>query len=487
MKALSSFTQNLDLLEVIGDPHVMIRAMVLDSRQVSEGALFVAVRGTNTDGHEYIETAISKGAVAILCETIPDYLDAKVCYMKVADSSLALGLLSSAFYDDPSSAMKLIAVTGTNGKTTTATLLYQLFTKLGYTCGLISTVNNRIAGHILPSTHTTPEAISLNAMLRKMADAGCSHVFMEASSHAIHQNRIKGLRFEGVIFTNITHDHLDYHKTFASYIAAKKKLFDEVNSDAWSLTNKDDRNGLVMLQNTKASRYTYALKQLADFKARIIESDLNGLCLEIDHMEAWFRLSGTFNAYNLLAVYGAAVLLGEDRENIITAMSSLESVSGRFEYIKSPGGIVAIVDYAHTPDALKNVLDTINEVRTRNESLITIVGCGGDRDREKRPIMAEVAVLESDKVILTSDNPRSESPEMILDEMQKGIPPEHYKKMLRITDRKEAIRTAVTLANKGDIILIAGKGHETYQEIKGEKHHFDDREVVKELFNILEK
>lgn len=487
MKPIKVLIQNISTQSIHGSLDNEVHALVLDSRKVNKGDLFVAIKGGNVDGHQYITTAIAQGAVAILCEVLPDQMADGVCYIQVVDSSAALGLIASTFFDNPSKGLKVVAVTGTNGKTTTATLLFNLFSQLGFLCGLVSTVNNRIGSEIIPATHTTPDAISLNALLRSMADAGCTHVFMEASSHAIHQNRIKGLRFEGLIFTNITHDHLDYHKTFSAYISAKKKLFDEVNADAWALTNKDDKNGLVMLQNTGATRYTYALKQIADFKTRIVECDLNGLCLELDQKEAWFQLTGAFNAYNLLAVYAAALLLGEDRENVITAMSSLKSVSGRFDYIKSNQGIIGIVDYAHTPDALKNVLDTINEVRTHNETLIVVLGCGGDRDREKRPIMAEVAVTKGDKLVLTSDNPRSENPETILDEMQHGIPAEHFKKMLRITDRKEAIRAAVSMASSGDIILLAGKGHETYQDIMGTKFHFDDKEVIAEMFKTLEK
>jgi UDP-N-acetylmuramoyl-L-alanyl-D-glutamate--2,6-diaminopimelate ligase len=382
--------------------------------------------------------------------------------------------------------MKLTAVTGTNGKTTVATLLHNLFRSFGHNVGLLSTVQNQINETVIPSTHTTPDSIKINELLSEMLEQGCEYCFMEASSHAIDQNRIKGLHFAGIIFTNITHDHLDYHLTFDNYIKAKKKLFDEVNEEAFALTNKDDKNGMVMMQNTKASRYTYSLKSMADFKAKIVESDFNGMLLNINEQEAWFRLVGNFNAYNLAAVYGAAFLLGKERDEIITHLSNISAVKGRFEYYRSNNGVIGIVDYAHTPDALKNVLSTINELRTRNEELITVVGCGGNRDAAKRPVMADVACELSTKVVFTSDNPRNEEPEAILDDMQKGVKPLHFKKTLRISDRKEAIKTAVSIAKKGDIILIAGKGHENYQEVKGVKHHFDDKEVLLEMFKMFE-
>ncbi|MBI3234834.1 MAG: UDP-N-acetylmuramoyl-L-alanyl-D-glutamate--2,6-diaminopimelate ligase [Bacteroidetes bacterium] len=487
MLTIQDIANHLKLTQIVGDKTMVISSIEIDSRKVVDGSLFVAIKGSLVDGHDFIEQAINKGCKAILCENLPTVLHDDVSYIVCDDSSEKLGLLADLFYDHPSTQTKVVAVTGTNGKTTVATLLYHLFRSLGYQCGLISTVENIINGTISPSTHTTPDAISLNKLLRQMVDAKCDYIFMEASSHAIHQNRIKGVRFEGVIFTNITHDHLDYHKTFSEYIKAKKKLFDEVNDDAWALTNKDDKNGLVMLQNTKAAKYSYSLQNISDFKTKIIECDFNGLLLNLDGIESWFKLTGKFNAYNLLAVYGAAILLGESKEEIIQHLSALNSVSGRFEYIVSATGINGIVDYAHTPDALKNVLDTINDIRSHNEKLITIVGCGGDRDTTKRPVMARVACESSSHVIFTSDNPRSEDPEVIINQMQEGVPAHLYKKTLKITDRKEAIKTAITMCGKGDIILVAGKGHETYQEIKGIKHPFDDKKTLIEQFNLLEK
>lgn len=444
--------------------------------------MFFAVRGSLADGHSYISTAIEKGAVAIVCEELPQTPMASVVWILVEETHAAIGPIACNFYQNPSHEFKLVGVTGTNGKTTVATLLYQLYTRLGYKCGLVSTVQNIIGTQVIPSTHTTPDAVSLTALLRQMADASCSFVFMECSSHAIHQERIKGQKFAGAAFTNITHDHLDYHVTFDNYLKAKKKFFDELDSEAFALTNKDDRNGSVMLQNTKATRYTYSLKSMADFRARIVEQDFSGMLLDIDGQEAWYRLTGHFNGYNLLAVYAIAFLLGENKEEVITALSTIPSVRGRFEFMKSPNGVIGIVDYAHTPDALKNVLETINQIRTNNEQLITVVGCGGNRDAAKRPEMAAIAVEMSNRAIFTSDNPRNEDPEAILEEMMQGVPGQHYKKTLKITDRREAIKTAATLAQKGDIILIAGKGHETYQEIKGIKHPFDDRAVLEEMW-----
>jgi UDP-N-acetylmuramoyl-L-alanyl-D-glutamate--2,6-diaminopimelate ligase len=452
---------------------------------VGEGSLFFAVKGTQVDGHTFIQSVIEKGAAAIVCETLPATLDETVTYIQVNNTSEAMANIAAEFYNHSSRKLKLTAVTGTNGKTTVATLLFKLFRSFGYNVGLLSTVQNQINEEIIPSTHTTPDSIRINELLEMMVDNGCEYCFMEASSHAIDQNRIEGLHFAGTIFNNITHDHLDYHLTFDNYIKAKKKLFDTVNEDAFALTNKDDKNGMVMLQNTKATKYTFSLNSMADFKAKIIESDFNGMLLNIDGDEAWFRLVGNFNAYNLLAVYGAAFLLGKEKREIITHLSSIESVKGRFEYVRSENGVIAVVDYAHTPDALENVLSTINQLRTKNEQLITIVGCGGNRDAAKRPVMADVATELSTKVIFTSDNPRNENPETILDDMQKGVKPLHYKKTLRIADRKEAIKTAISMAAKGDIILVAGKGHENYQEIKGVKHHFDDKETVLELFKLM--
>lgn len=485
MKTIQQLTQAIPDAQVIGNANTTVLHLTYDSRMVGEGSLFFAVKGTQVDGHKYIADVIEKGAAAIVCEVLPDTLDETVTYIKVSNTSEAMGLMAAEFYDHPSKKLKLTAITGTNGKTTVATLLFRLFRSFDHNVGLLSTVQNQINETVIPSTHTTPDSIRINELLEHMVDEGCEYAFMEASSHAIHQNRIKGLHFAGTVFSNITHDHLDYHGTFSNYINAKKKLFDDVNDDAFALTNKDDKNGLVMLQNTKATRYTYSLKAMADFKAKILESDFSGMLLNIDEQEAWFRLVGNFNAYNILAVYGTAFLLGKEKTEIIKHLSNIEAVKGRFEYVRSKDGVIAIVDYAHTPDALKNILDTINEIRTQNEQLITVVGCGGNRDAAKRPVMADIATEYSNKVIFTSDNPRDENPETILDEMQKGVKPLHFKKTLRITDRKEAIKAAIANANKGDIILVAGKGHENYQEIKGVKHHFDDKETVLELFELM--
>lgn len=485
MKTLQQLIQAIPNVQVIGNTGVIIQHLTYDSRQVGEGSVFFAIAGTQVDGHKYINDVIEKGAVAIVCENLPAIINDAVTYIKVNNTSEVMGLMACAFYNHPSEKIKLTAITGTNGKTTVATLLFKLFRSFGHHVGLLSTVQNQINETIIPSTHTTPDSIRINELLAHMVEQGCEYAFMEASSHAIDQNRIKGLHFAGTVFTNITHDHLDYHGTFANYINAKKKLFDDVNDDAFALTNKDDKNGLVMLQNTQATRYTYSLKSMADFKAKIIESDFTGMLLNIDEQEAWFRLVGNFNAYNLIAVYGTAFLLGKEKLEIIKHLSNIEAVKGRFEYVRSTDGVIAIIDYAHTPDALKNILETINEIRTQNEQLITVVGCGGNRDTTKRPIMADISSELSNKVIFTSDNPRDENPETILDEMQKGVKPLHYKKTLRIADRKEAIKAAVASANKGDIILIAGKGHEDYQEIKGVKHHFDDKETVLELFELM--
>jgi UDP-N-acetylmuramoyl-L-alanyl-D-glutamate--2,6-diaminopimelate ligase len=485
MKTLQQLIQAIPNVQVIGNTGVIIQHLTYDSRQVGEGSVFFAIAGTQVDGHKYINDVIEKGAVAVVCENLPAIINDAVTYIKVNNTSEVMGLMACAFYNHPSEKIKLTAITGTNGKTTVATLLFKLFRSFGHHVGLLSTVQNQINETIIPSTHTTPDSIRINELLAHMVEQGCEYAFMEASSHAIDQNRIKGLHFAGTVFTNITHDHLDYHGTFANYINAKKKLFDDVNDDAFALTNKDDKNGLVMLQNTQATRYTYSLKSMADFKAKIIESDFTGMLLNIDEQEAWFRLVGNFNAYNLIAVYGTAFLLGKEKLEIIKHLSNIEAVKGRFEYVRSNDGVIAIIDYAHTPDALKNILETINEIRTQNEQLITVVGCGGNRDTTKRPIMADISSEFSNKVIFTSDNPRDENPETILDEMQKGVKPLHYKKTLRIADRKEAIKAAVGSANKGDIILIAGKGHEDYQEIKGVKHHFDDKETVLELFELM--
>lgn len=486
MKQLAEIISNLHA-EITGSTDINITMLTYDSRKVQSGCVFFAIKGSAADGHRFMDEVASSGAAAIVCELLPVTLHASVSYIKVKNSSEAMGLMAGAFYNHPSKKLKLTAVTGTNGKTTVATLLFRLFRSFGHHVGLLSTVQNQIDDEIIPSTHTTPDSIKINELLNLMVERGCEYCFMEASSHAIDQNRIKGLHFAGTIFNNITHDHLDYHLTFDNYIKAKKKLFDEVNEDSFALTNKDDRNGMLMLQNTKATRYTYALNSISDFKCRILESDFTGMLLNIDGEEAWFRLVGNFNAYNIMAVYGAAFLLGKDKKEIITRLSSIEAVKGRFDYVRSATGVIGIVDYAHTPDALKNVLHTINEIRTKNEQLITVVGCGGNRDAAKRPEMADIASELSTSVIFTSDNPRNEDPELILDDMQKGVKPLHYKKTLRITDRKEAIKVAVNAAKKGDIILVAGKGHENYQETKGVKQHFDDKETLVELFNLFEK
>jgi len=485
VKLLSDILYKVRLEEVIGSTHMAISSVTFDSRKVTKGSLFVAVKGTAVDGHLFIEKAIADGAAAIVCEELPATEHAAVTFVKVKDSSWSLGIIACNFFDNPSSKLKLVGVTGTNGKTTSVTLLFNLFRSLGYSCGLLSTVQNKINNTIIPSTHTTPDALTLNELLAAMVEQDCEYVFMEVSSHAVVQNRIAGLQFTGAVFSNITHDHLDYHKTFDEYIRAKKLFFDHLSADAFALVNKDDRNGMVMMQNTRAQRYTYSLRNIADFKCKIIENHLNGLFLNIDNQEVWVRLIGTFNAYNVLAVYATAMLLRQDKVNILTALSNLQSVEGRFQYVKSPGGIIGIVDYAHTPDALKNVLDTIKDIRGGNEQVITLVGCGGDRDAAKRPVMAAIACEYSDKVVLTSDNPRSEDPEEILNQMQKGIDTKDQKKTLRITDRREAIKTACSLSKPGDIILIAGKGHEKYQEIKGVKHDFDDLEILKETIKTL--
>lgn len=485
MKLLSDILYKVKLEEILGSTHMAISSVTFDSRKVRKDSLFVATTGTSVDGHSFIDTAIANGAIAIVCEVMPEQKNETVTYVKVSDSSHALGIMSCNYYDNPSEKLKLVGVTGTNGKTTTVTLLFNLFKSLGYSAGLLSTVQNKINNTVIPATHTTPDALSLNELLNAMVEQGCEYAFMEVSSHAVVQNRIAGLHFSGAIFTNITHDHLDYHKTFDEYIRAKKKFFDQLPNTAFALVNRDDKNGMIMLQNTKAQKYTYGLKTVADFKCKIIENHLNGLLLNLDNTEIWVKLIGTFNAYNVLAVYAAATLLKQDKTNILTALSNLNSVEGRFQYLKSPNGIIGIVDYAHTPDALKNVLETIKDIRSGSEQVITLVGCGGDRDSAKRPVMAAIACEYSNKVILTSDNPRTEDPEAILDQMQKGINPVDAKKTLRIADRKEAIKTALSLSQPGDIILIAGKGHEKYQEIKGVKHPFDDFEILKETIKIL--
>jgi UDP-N-acetylmuramoyl-L-alanyl-D-glutamate--2,6-diaminopimelate ligase len=486
MKLLSDILYKTRLEEVIGSTNVAVSSVVFDSRKVKKDSLFIATRGAAVDGHDYIDKAIESGAVAIVCEELPKTQKENITYVKVLNSSAALGYIACNYFDNPSEKLKLIGITGTNGKTTTVTLLFNLFRGLGYSVGLLSTVENKINNTVIPSTHTTPDALALNELLANMVEEGCQYAFMEVSSHAIVQHRITGIKFAGAAFSNITHDHLDYHKTFDEYIKAKKLFFDHLQDDAFALTNKDDRNGMVMLQNTKAKKYSYGLKSVADFKCRVVENHLNGLLLNIDNQEVWVKLIGSFNAYNILVVYAVSQLLKQDKTQVLTTLSNLNSVEGRFQYIKSKTGIVAIVDYAHTPDALKNVLETVRDIRTGNEQVITIAGCGGDRDAAKRPLMAQIACEYSDKVILTSDNPRSENPETILDQMQAGIDPVNAKKTLRISDRKEAIKTAAAFGKPGDIILVAGKGHEKYQEINGVKHPFDDFEIIKETFKTLD-
>ncbi len=473
---------------VVGSTELAIGDVQLDSRKVKKGSLFIAIKGAATDGHQFIDSAIQKGATAIICESMPVNRTEGIVYVQVQEGAEAAAYIAHNFFEQPSSRLKLVGVTGTNGKTTIATLLYKLFTSLGYTCGLISTVENIIGKEIVPATHTTPDAVSLNTLLKQMLDQGCSHVFMEVSSHAAHQHRITALSFAGGIFSNITHDHLDYHKTFDEYIRVKKKFFDMLPSGSFAVSNADDKRGLVMLQNTAAKKYLYGLKTLVDFKGKIIENSLSGLVMTVNDQEVHFRLIGEFNAYNLLAAFATAVCLGEDKQEALLHLSSLSGAEGRFDYsISDHERIIAIVDYAHTPDALLNVLATINNLRKGIEKVITVVGCGGDRDKTKRPLMAEVACEHSDKVVFTSDNPRSEEPEAIINDMVKDLPAATRKKYITITDRKEAIKTALSLAGKEDIILIAGKGHEKYQEIKGVRHHFDDKEIVKELFDLLDK
>ena len=481
---LKDIIVNCNLLELTGDKEIDINKVSFDSREVAPGTLFFAVKGTQADGHAYIENALDKGASAIVCEKLPNTLREGVTYIRVDNSGYVLGVAAANFYGNPSRQLKLTGVTGTNGKTTIATLLYRLFSDAGYACGLLSTIENIVDHEVIPSTHTTPDPVELNALLRKMADHGCEYAFMEVSSHAIDQHRIAGLQFAGGIFTNLTHDHLDYHKTMANYRNAKKKFFDNLPANAFALTNLDDKNGAVMVQNTKARKLGYALKHDADYKGIVMESHFDGMMMKVNGTELYTQLVGGFNASNILAIYGAALALGFDKDELLVEISKLHGANGRFDMVRSDSGIVGIVDYAHTPDALENVLKTINEVRKTGQTLITVAGCGGNRDASKRPEMAAVAVKLSDRVILTSDNPRNENPEEIIRQMKEGIAPNDMHKVLSITERREAIRTAVALAQKGDIILLAGKGHEDYQIIKGEKRHFDDKE---ELANALKE
>jgi UDP-N-acetylmuramoyl-L-alanyl-D-glutamate--2,6-diaminopimelate ligase len=484
---LKNILYKVTLNAVVGSTSVGISSIHFDSRKIEPNNVFVAILGTSSNGHDYIDTAISQGAVAIICEKIPDVLKDNVTYVEVDSTSRALAIMASNYYDNPSENLKLIGITGTNGKTTIASLLYQLFKKAGFKVGLLSTVKIFVDNDEYLPTHTTPDSLSINKYLKKMNDEGVEFCFMEVSSHGIHQNRTKGLHFEGGIFTNLSHDHLDYHNTFAEYRDVKKSFFDELPKSAFSLVNIDDKNGLVMLQNTASKKYTYALKSYADYRAQILENQLNGLFLKINDQDVWTRLIGNFNAYNILAIYGTADLLGLETVEILRLISELESVSGRFQYLISEEKITAIVDYAHTPDALKNVLETINSIRTKNEELITVVGCGGDRDKTKRPKMAHIASALSTKVIFTSDNPRSEVPEVIIEDMEAGVQPQNFKKTMSIVDRKQAIKTACQLASTNDIILIAGKGHETYQEVNGVRTDFNDYKIVANFLKQLQK
>jgi UDP-N-acetylmuramoyl-L-alanyl-D-glutamate--2,6-diaminopimelate ligase len=480
MKVLADIIQQLNEPVIRGDSHIKVRSLAMDSRKVTQGSLYTAISGVHADGHTFIEEAITNGATAIVCETMPSAISGDVTYVLVNDSATALGLIASAFYGDPSSELTLIGITGTNGKTTIATLLYETFSRLGYKCGLISTIRYNDGVDDSDASHTTPDALRLQQMLRDMVENGCDYCFMEVSSHAVVQKRISGLTFAGGIFTNLTHDHLDFHPTFGDYLKAKQAFFTSLPKHAFALVSKDDRNGMVMVQNCRARVYTYSTTTMVDFHAKVIENTIDGLHLDIGGNRVWFRLTGAFNARNIAAVYGAAMLLQCDEQEALEILSNLEPVEGRFQQFRGPDGVIAIVDYAHTPDALKNVLETIREVNHEDGIVITVVGAGGDRDPYKRPLMAGIAASFSEKVILTSDNPRTESPEKILQEMQQGLDSAGKRKSLSIADRREAIRAAVMMANEGDIILIAGKGHEKYQEINGVRHPFDDMEVVRE-------
>ena len=487
VRNLEHIFSGIEVISSRGSMDLAVDKIEFDSRRADSTSVFFAIKGTTTDGHNYLPQVIEKGCQVIVVEDLPEFSYENYTVILVKDSLHALALASANFYDNPSKKLKLVGVTGTNGKTTTATLLHRAFSNLGYACGLLSTVVNKIGDVEIPSTHTTPDPVQLNKLLAEMVDFGCEYVFMEVSSHAIHQERIGGLHFSGAIFSNITHDHLDYHKTFSEYIKVKKRFFDELDPSAFALTNCDDKNGMVMFQNTKAKRFTYALKSPADFKVKVLENQFSGMLLQINGKEVWTKLIGEFNAYNVLAVYATGILLDQDEQELLQVISSLESVSGRFQYLKSKTGITAIVDYAHTPDALENVLSTIASIRNKDEKVITIVGCGGDRDSAKRPEMARIACEKSNQVILTSDNPRTEDPQVILNQMMEGVPHEKLGSTLSISDRAQAIKTAVAMAQGNDIILIAGKGHEKYQEINGVKHNFDDFEVTKNMFDLIGK
>lgn len=487
MIALKDILYKVTINAVVGSTGVQVNAIEFDSRQIKTNDVFVAIRGSVVDGHNFIEKAIELGAAAVVCEALPEQLQNGITYIEVDSASKALAFMAANYYDNPSGNLKLVGVTGTNGKTTVSTLLYQLFKKAGFKVGLLSTVKIMVGDKEFKTTHTTPDSLTINKYLSEMNDEGVEFCFMEVSSHGIHQNRTEGLVFEGGIFTNLSHDHLDYHNTFAEYRDVKKQFFDQLPTKSFALVNVDDKNGLVMLQNTKARKITYALKSYADYKAQILENQFSGLLLKLNDNEVWTRLIGSFNAYNILAIYATAELLGLEKVENLKLISELESVSGRFQYLVSDEKITAIVDYAHTPDALKNVLETINNIRTKNEELITVVGCGGDRDKTKRPKMGHIASALSTKVIFTSDNPRSEVPDAIIEDIEKGVEPQNYKKTLSIVDRKQAIKTACQMAQPNDIILIAGKGHETYQEIKGERFDFDDYKIVQEFLKQLQK
>ena len=480
---LNELLQKIETVNIIGDTDKNITGVNIDSRLIEKDHLFIAVKGTQTDGHSFINSAIEKGATGIVCETIPENQTQNVIYVQVSDTEDAIGKIATTFYGDPTSNIELIGVTGTNGKTTIASLLYKVFQKFGYKTGLISTVSNYIDDEVIPTEHTTPDPVTLNKLLGRMADEGCKYVFMEVSSHAIDQKRISGLRFAGGIFTNLTRDHIDYHKTMENYLKAKKKFFDQMPKNAFSLTNLDDKNGLVMTQNTHSKVYTYSLRSLSDFKGRILESHFDGMLLEFNNKEFFAQFIGKFNASNLLAVFGASVLLGKREEDVLLVMSTLRPVAGRFDSLRSPRGYTAIVDYAHTPDALVNVLNAIHEVLEGKGKVITVVGAGGNRDKGKRPIMAKEAAKLSDRVVITSDNPRFEEPQDIINDMIEGLDNDDRKKTISIVDRREAIRTACMLAQDRDVVLVAGKGHENYQDVKGIKHHFDDKEIINEIFN----
>lgn len=481
MKLLSDILYKTDLLQISGSTDRMIESIIYDSRLVKSGSLFVAIKGNTSDGHDYIQKVIDAGATAIVYQQNIEDFQSNVTYIKVADSSFALGVIASNFYGNPSNFLKLVGVTGTNGKTTIATLLYKLFRNKGFKCGLISTVVNQIDDVSIAAAYTTPDAVELNRLLSEMVAAGCTYCFMEVSSHAIDQERIAGVKFAGGLFTNITHDHLDYHKTFSNYLNAKRTFFDRLDRNSFAITNIDDKNGWIMVQNTAAKRYTYGIKNMADFKGSILEDQKSGLVMQIEGKEVWCKLVGEFNAYNLMAIYACACQLGMDREDALTALSGLEAVEGRFDYVTGKNKITGIVDYAHTPDALENVIKTINNLRKANERLITVVGCGGNRDAAKRPLMASIAAAMSDKVVITSDNPRFENADDIIDDMKRGLSPVAEKKVLVVQNRREAIKIAVSVAGAGDFILVAGKGHEKYQEIKGVRYPFDDKEILREF------